>query len=249
MKQTNKSLLSPLVARKSDAEDQLESGKGHLVDIPNRNIIDRLPDKVPFSYQAEERGSSSNTHFDDAILGRKLSNQVPSNGHWNLQTARNEPSLIRFTFFVPHGTSIGIYGARNRTPSHTRYDFMEIIGNNQSPAIRVARSSSDEIIPSHSHSGYQFRSAEFTKFLDKGIWYISIFNDASHPSEIAFIMTSAGMSNQASRGVCFSLIVSRLCKQIIASLAASTCQAGSKQYQLRMRRSIFYPLLYGDLFA
>ncbi|XP_074600900.1 teneurin-m-like isoform X2 [Brevipalpus obovatus] len=174
---------------------------------------------IPRGFGGGSSSSGSNDVYEEADLGQKLSHKVPSHGHWNIQLYRSNPALIKFSYIIAHGASIGVYGAKNRPPSHTRYDFMEIIdGGVYDGHGRLTRSDRNSIIsPTHSSSspsassppasasflfsssssssspsssGHKVHNAEFTKFLDKGIWYISTYNDASHPMDISFIMVT-----------------------------------------------------------
>lgn len=138
-------------------------------------------------------------------MGKKHSQRVPSYGHWNVQLFQNEPSLVKFNYTFPTGAAIGIYGGKNRVPSHTKYDFMEVIGTSHNLDIisgkmpsggRMVRSS---IMPgpgspsTSSHANLRkSQVAEFIQFLDRGTWYISIYNDGSEPQDITFIPLIAG---------------------------------------------------------
>ena len=121
--------------------------------------------------------------FNEVTIGRALSRRVPSYGHWNVQLFQSQPSLVKFNYTFPLGSSIGIYGSKNRSPSHTKYDFMEIIGTGTSN--RTIRSNIY-------HSNRHFQSAEFIQYLEQGNWFISTFNDAAQPIDISFVILYAG---------------------------------------------------------
>jgi teneurin-3 len=125
--------------------------------------------------------------FSVINMGQALMRQVPSYGHWNVQLFQRQPSLVKFNYTFPLGSSIGVYGSRNRSPSHTKYDFMEIIGVGTSK--RTIRSK--DLVNTH-HSSKQLQSAEFYQYLDQGNWFISTFNDAAQPIDISFVILYAG---------------------------------------------------------
>ncbi|XP_076362879.1 teneurin transmembrane protein Ten-m isoform X2 [Tachypleus tridentatus] len=110
--------------------------------------------------------------FSEVRLGRRNTRKVTSFGHWNVQFHQREAALVKFNFSVPAGASIGVYGRRNSVPSHTRYDFVEIL----SPKSRRVERSLKEAY-----------NMEFIHFLDPGLWYISVYNDGENPEVLSFV--------------------------------------------------------------
>ncbi|RWS12485.1 teneurin-m-like protein [Dinothrombium tinctorium] len=129
-----------------------------------------------------------NADFMEVKLGKMHSQLVPSYGHWNVQLFQKEPTLVKFNYTIPVGVSIGVYGGKNRVPTHTQYDFMEVIGSGTVP-MRAIRSHGNHL------ANKRVQVAEFIQFLDRGTWYITIYNDASQPQEISFITLIADESN------------------------------------------------------
>ncbi|XP_035215579.1 teneurin-m-like isoform X2 [Stegodyphus dumicola] len=111
--------------------------------------------------------------FSEVYLGKMYSRKVESFGHWNIHFQQHVPSLVRFNYSLPEGASIGIYGRRNGIPTHTRYDFVEILDTRKKDKSK--RSAKDYFI------------MEFVQFLDQGSWYISVYNDGEQPQLVAFI--------------------------------------------------------------
>lgn len=69
----------------------------------------------------------SSDSFMDMSVGKRHSKVIASYGHWNVQFHQLEPALVKFNYTLPTGASVGIYGRRNSVPTHTRYDFVEIL--------------------------------------------------------------------------------------------------------------------------
>lgn len=65
--------------------------------------------------------------FSEAYLGKSYSRKVESFGHWNIHFQQHVPSLVKFNYTLAEGASVGVYGRRNGIPTHTRYDFVEIL--------------------------------------------------------------------------------------------------------------------------
>ncbi|KAG8200277.1 hypothetical protein JTE90_021927 [Oedothorax gibbosus] len=111
--------------------------------------------------------------FSEVYLGKMYSRKVDSFGHWNIHFQQHVPSLVRFNYSLPEGSSVGIYGRRNGIPTHTRYDFVEILDTRKKDKNK--RAAKDYYI------------MEFVQFLDQGSWYISVYNDGEQPQQVAFI--------------------------------------------------------------
>ncbi|GFU07605.1 teneurin-m [Nephila pilipes] len=111
--------------------------------------------------------------FSEVYLGKMYSRKVESFGHWNIHFQQHVPSLVRFNYSLPEGASLGIYGRRNGIPTHTRYDFVEILDTRKKDKSK--RAAKDYYI------------MEFVQFLDQGSWYISVYNDGEQPQQVAFI--------------------------------------------------------------
>ncbi|XP_022239152.1 teneurin-m-like isoform X2 [Limulus polyphemus] len=114
--------------------------------------------------------------FSEIRLGTRNTRSIQSFGHWNIQFHQREADLVKFSFSIPLGASIGVYGRRNSIPFHTRYDFVEIL----SPI-----SSSDDTALK------EFHNTDFVHFLDQGLWYISVYNDGESPEVLSFVLIIA----------------------------------------------------------
>jgi len=117
-------------------------------------------------------------------LGKRHSHRVPSFGHWNVQLLQSEPSLVKFNLSMPLGSTLGIYASRDSVPTHTKYDFVEIVGRIIGNSRTPRAANNDKV---------QF--SEFTKFLDRGNWFISIYNDAMMSADISLVFNIADESN------------------------------------------------------
>ena len=120
--------------------------------------------------------------FVEVHLDKRNTHRVPSFGHWNVQIQQKDPSLVKFNFTLPAGLTIGVYASRDSVPTHTKYDFMEILGGIGNP--RFPRSPNDKGV-----------NSEFTKFLDRGTWFISVFNDGSMSADVSLLINVADGAN------------------------------------------------------
>ncbi|XP_037506639.1 teneurin-m isoform X6 [Rhipicephalus sanguineus] len=124
---------------------------------------------------------SSSESFADMSIGKRHSKVVASYGHWNVQFNQQEPGLVKFNYTLPTGASVGIYGRRNSVPTHTRYDFAEILSARDRRHRKAAKQESF--------------SMEFIHFLDHGRWYISVYNDGDQQQEISFVSVATDVSS------------------------------------------------------
>jgi hypothetical protein len=85
---------------------------------------------------------------------------------------------------MPLGSTLGVYASRDSVPTHTKYDFVEIVGRTIGNSRTPRAASNDKT---------QF--SEFTKFLDRGNWFISIYNDAMMSADISLVFNIADESN------------------------------------------------------
>ena len=67
------------------------------------------------------------TSFAQITLGSRLSNIIGSYSYWNMQFYQSEGAYVTYEMSVPRGASVGFYARRNALPTHTHYDFMEIL--------------------------------------------------------------------------------------------------------------------------
>jgi hypothetical protein len=78
------------------------------------------------------------TTFSQIALGQKLSESIPQYGYWNMQFYQSEAAYIKFDYNIPRGASIGVYARRNALPTHTQYDFVEVLSGFKARTTRAS---------------------------------------------------------------------------------------------------------------
>lgn len=119
-----------------------------------------------------------NTQFAEVELSKRLQRVIPSYGYWNMQFLTTEKAYVKFNFTIPRGSSIGFYARRNALPTHTQYDFKEILSGFNT---RTARAAYQPTI-----------HRDVTRFMEAGFWFISLYNDDGHNQEVTFYASIAG---------------------------------------------------------
>ncbi|XP_065289524.1 teneurin-m isoform X4 [Dermacentor albipictus] len=163
--------------------DKEAGGSGHSKAVPTTAAwsTEWPPDLGPSVLPPKTLPPSSGESFADMSVGRRHSKVVASYGHWNVQFHQQEPGLVKFNYTLPTGASVGIYGRRNSVPTHTRYDFAEILSARDRRHRKAAKQESF--------------SMEFIHFLDHGRWYISVYNDGDQQQEISFVSVATDVSS------------------------------------------------------
>ena len=74
-------------------------------------------------------------------LGQQLNGVIPPYGYWNMQFYQSESAYVKFEVSIPRGSSIGVYGRRNALPTHTSYDFLQVLSGYKMGSGRSTRAS------------------------------------------------------------------------------------------------------------
>lgn len=79
------------------------------------------------------------TTFNMMELGQQLKDVIPPYGYWNMQFYQSESAYVKFEVSIPRGSSIGVYGRRNALPTHTSYDFLQVLSGFKTGPSRSTR--------------------------------------------------------------------------------------------------------------
>ncbi|XP_062527907.1 teneurin-m isoform X6 [Bombyx mori] len=112
------------------------------------------------------------TTFKQITLGEKLSKEIPPYSYWNMQFYQSQSSYVNFDYLIPRGASIGVYARRNALPTHTQYNFLEVLTGFKARTTRAS---------------YPSVKKEVTHYMEQGPWFLSLYNDDGDPQEISFV--------------------------------------------------------------
>jgi len=118
------------------------------------------------------------TTFQQIVLGQKLAVTIPPFGYLNVQFFHQDASYVTFDLHVPRGTSFGLYARRNALPTHTHYNFMEVITGFKDHT-RSARSAENIVR----------RVNNF--FMEEGHWFVSLYNDDGGAHDVEMMPKSS----------------------------------------------------------
>ncbi|XP_066534387.1 teneurin-3 [Hoplias malabaricus] len=118
-------------------------------------------------------------------VGRRAVQDVPPGMFWRSQLYIDQPQSLKFNISVPRDALVGVYGRKGLPPSHTQYDFVELLDGSRlmlkekrglvevEGAVRRARSVS-------------VHEAEFIRFLDSGTWHLAFYNDGKNMEQVSY---------------------------------------------------------------
>ncbi|XP_022650380.1 teneurin-m-like isoform X4 [Varroa destructor] len=156
-----------------------------VTDLRSSETLDTRPNlKNPDTLPTKTVPPATVDSFTELSVGHRHSHTIFAYGHWNVQFVQSEAALVKFNYTLPSTASLAVYGRRNSVPTHTRYDFSEIL-NARSSGIRSRKAATSQ----------EMVSIEFIHFLDRGHWYLSIYNDGDQQEEVSFVSRVADVSS------------------------------------------------------
>lgn len=171
---------------------------------------------MPSTSSSSSSLSSTSSFTNIQQLGRTYSQRVPSLGYWHLRYHQADASLVKFNLSFPSvaasaGSSatpvLAIYGNRDKPATHTRYDFVEFVGRVVMSSL-IGANQRNKRSNEHIHMKVTSIQKEFTKYLDTGVWFFTLYNDAPSHIDISLDLTLATEElcpfNCRGHGVCIA---------------------------------------------
>ncbi|KAL3991512.1 spleen tyrosine kinase [Sarotherodon galilaeus] len=101
----------------------------------------------------------------------------------------DHPMYLKFNVSLSKDALVGIYGRRGLPPSHTQFDFVELLDGRRLLAqdihglegpVAMQRS----LVPITTHD------TGFIQYMDSGIWHLAIYNDGKETETVSFLTTA-----------------------------------------------------------
>ncbi|XP_029437000.1 teneurin-3 isoform X1 [Rhinatrema bivittatum] len=139
-------------------------------------------DSGKFGGFLQENNTIDSGEFD---IGRRAIQEVPPGVFWRSQLFIDQPQFLKFNISLQKDALIGVYGRKGLPPSHTQYDFVELLDGSR----LIARKKRDLL--ESERAGKQTRSvslheAGFIQYLASGIWHLAFYNDGKNPEQVSF---------------------------------------------------------------
>ncbi|XP_030284287.1 teneurin-3 isoform X2 [Sparus aurata] len=133
-------------------------------------------------------------------VGRRAIQDVPPGVFWRSQLYIDQPQFLKFNISVQKDALVGVYGRKGLPPSHTQYDFVELLdGSRLISKDKRALSDTDmeHAYPAGLHEedsgggarharSVNLHEAGFIQYLDTGIWHLAFYNDGRSTEQVSY---------------------------------------------------------------
>ncbi|XP_014386883.1 PREDICTED: teneurin-3 [Myotis brandtii] len=151
------------------------------------DTLPRPPVSPPSGTEGKLGGfTQENNTIDSGELdiGRRAIQEVPPGVFWRSQLFIDQPQFLKFNISLQKDALIGVYGRKGLPPSHTQYDFVELLDGSR----LIAR---ERNLLESERAGRRARSvslheAGFIQYLDSGIWHLAFYNDGKNAEQVSF---------------------------------------------------------------
>ncbi|XP_010282373.1 PREDICTED: teneurin-4-like, partial [Phaethon lepturus] len=166
-----------------------------------------LPDRKG---KGTSEGKPSSFFPDDSFIdsgeidvGRRATQKIPPGIFWRSQVFIDHPVHLKFNVSLGKAALVGIYGRKGLPPSHTQFDFVELLDGRRL-LTQEARSLEG---PQRQHRAFVPLSSHetgFIQYLDSGIWHLAFYNDGKESEVVSFLTTAVGFPHGVviTLGVC-----------------------------------------------
>uniref|UniRef100_H2UCY9 Teneurin-4 n=1 Tax=Takifugu rubripes TaxID=31033 RepID=H2UCY9_TAKRU len=122
-------------------------------------------------------------------VGRKVTQQIPPGVFWRSQVFIDHPMYLKFNVSLSKDALVGIYGRRGLPPSHTQFDFVELLDGRRLlvqdlRGVEGPAAMQRGLIPITTHD------TGFIQYMDSGIWHLAIYNDGKETETVSFLPTA-----------------------------------------------------------
>ncbi|KAB0352571.1 hypothetical protein FD754_017428, partial [Muntiacus muntjak] len=162
--------------------DTFENGKVNSDTMPTNTVSLPSGDNGKLSGFSQENNTIDSGELD---IGRRAIQEVPPGIFWRSQLFIDQPQFLKFNISLQKDALIGVYGRKGLPPSHTQYDFVELLDGS-----RLIAREQRNLLESE-RAGRQARSvslheAGFIQYLDSGIWHLAFYNDGKNAEQVSF---------------------------------------------------------------
>ncbi|KAM8848733.1 teneurin-3 isoform 2-T2 [Synchiropus picturatus] len=118
-------------------------------------------------------------------VGKRAAQSVPPGVFWRSQVSMEQPRFVKFNISVQKNALIGVYGRKGLAPSHTQYDFVELLDGSRLIAKehRAAGEPEKRARVEHQVAVHQ---AGFIQYLDSGVWHLAFYNDGRSVEAVSY---------------------------------------------------------------
>ncbi|XP_023817817.1 teneurin-4 isoform X1 [Oryzias latipes] len=145
--------------------------------------------------RGKDDGKLDSLYPDDSYIdmgeidvGRKVAQQIPPGIFWRSQVFVDHPMYLKFNVSLSKDALVGVYGRRGLPPSHTQFDFVELLDGRRLLA-QDAHGLEGPMVMQRSLVPITTHNTGFIQYMDSGIWHLAIYNDGKEIETVSFITT------------------------------------------------------------
>uniref|UniRef100_A0A674BN68 Teneurin-3 n=1 Tax=Salmo trutta TaxID=8032 RepID=A0A674BN68_SALTR len=118
-------------------------------------------------------------------VGRRAVQEVPPGIFWRSQIYIDQPQFLKFNISVQRDALVGVYGRKGLPPSHTQYDFVELLDGSRLITKEKRGLVEVEGVSRRARS-VSVHEAGFIQYLDSGIWHLAFYNDGKNSELVSY---------------------------------------------------------------
>uniref|UniRef100_A0A7N8WYT3 Teneurin transmembrane protein 3 n=1 Tax=Mastacembelus armatus TaxID=205130 RepID=A0A7N8WYT3_9TELE len=103
---------------------------------------------------------------------------------WRSQLYIDQPQFLKFNISVQKDALVGVYGRKGIPPSHTQYDFVELLDGSR--LISKDKRALSDTDAGHEPPDVNVHEAGFIQYLDTGIWHLAFYNDGRNTEQVSY---------------------------------------------------------------
>lgn len=162
--------------------DTFENGKVNSDVIPTNTFSSPTGDNGKQGGFPQENNTIDSGELD---IGRRAVQDVPPGMFWRSQLFIDQPQFLKFNISLQKDALVGVYGRKGLPPSHTQYDFVELLDGSRLIA-REKRNLLEADRGERQARSVNVQEAGFIQYLDAGIWHLAFYNDGKNPEQVSF---------------------------------------------------------------
>ncbi|XP_068388411.1 teneurin-3 isoform X4 [Eschrichtius robustus] len=162
--------------------DTFENGKVNSDTMPTNTVSLPSGDNGKLGGFTQENNTIDSGELD---IGRRATQEVPPGIFWRSQLFIDQPQFLKFNISLQKDALIGVYGRKGLPPSHTQYDFVELLDGSRLIA-REQRSLLESERAGRQARSVSLHEAGFIQYLDSGIWHLAFYNDGKSAEQVSF---------------------------------------------------------------
>uniref|UniRef100_A0AAZ3RVZ3 Teneurin-3 n=1 Tax=Oncorhynchus tshawytscha TaxID=74940 RepID=A0AAZ3RVZ3_ONCTS len=158
-----------------------ENGQGRSDTTPN-TITALSADNGKLGVFLQENNTIDTGEVD---VGRRALQEVPPGIFWRSQLYIDQPQFLKFNISVQRDALVGVYGRKGLPPSHTQYDFVELLDGSRLITKEKRGLVEVEGVSRRARS-VSVHEAGFIQYLDSGIWHLAFYNDGKNSELVSY---------------------------------------------------------------